>query len=74
VTGPEAVGLCFTCRWMRTVTNRRGSVFYRCARAETDPRYARYPALPMRACPGYERADPSAGTPRLPGSDTAPSA
>jgi len=59
VTGPDAVGLCFTCRWVRTATNRRGSTFYRCARAETDPRYVRYPPLPMRACPGYEAGDPS---------------
>jgi len=27
------VGLCATCIWMRTVSNRRGSVFYRCRRA-----------------------------------------
>jgi len=63
VTGPDAVGLCFTCRWVRTATNRRGSVFYRCARAETDPSYARYPALPMRACPGYEEANPPGDPP-----------
>ncbi|MGH7673176.1 MAG: hypothetical protein ACREMC_09755 [Gemmatimonadales bacterium] len=54
MTDPDAVGLCATCRWMRTVTNRRGSVFYRCARADDDPRFARYPPLPVRSCPGYE--------------------
>ena len=56
---PEDVGLCFTCRWQRVVTTKRGSVFYRCARAETDPRFPRYPALPILTCPGYEAADPA---------------
>ncbi|HEV8265375.1 MAG TPA: hypothetical protein VGQ06_10510 [Gemmatimonadales bacterium] len=64
MTGPpspsDPVGLCATCRWVRTVTNRRGSVFYRCARADTDPRFVRYPPLPMLSCPGYERIEPKA--------------
>ena len=53
------VGLCLTCRWARRVTNRRGSTFYRCARAETDSAYARYPALPRHSCAGYEGAPPT---------------
>jgi uncharacterized protein YciI len=52
----DAVGQCFTCRWMRATTNRRGSTFFRCARAETDSRFVRYPPLPVRGCPGYEDA------------------
>jgi len=48
------VGLCFTCHWMRIVTSGRGSTFYRCARAEVDPRFVRYPQLPKLACAGYE--------------------
>ncbi|PYO95016.1 MAG: hypothetical protein DMD62_03645 [Gemmatimonadetes bacterium] len=55
------VGLCATCNWVRIVTNRRGSVFYRCLRADTDPRFLRYPPLPVRSCPGYERRAPSEG-------------
>ena len=47
-------GLCATCRWVRIVKNRRGSVFYRCLRAETDPRFVKYPPLPVLRCPGYE--------------------
>src|SRR5947208_1145598 len=43
----DDVGLCLTCRWMRAVTNRRGSTFLRCGRADTAPRFPRYPALPM---------------------------
>lgn len=55
----DRVGLCFDCRWMRAATNRRGSTFYRCLKAETDPRFARYPPLPVLDCPGYERAEPA---------------
>ena len=47
-------GLCGTCTHMRSATNRRGSVFFRCLRAETDPRFVRYPPLPVRSCVGYE--------------------
>jgi hypothetical protein len=54
----DAVGLCATCRWVRIATNRRGSVFYRCLRADTDPRFLRYPPLPVLQCPGYDRRDP----------------
>jgi len=50
------VGLCFTCRWMRSTANRRGSVFFRCSRAEDDARYVRYPPLPVQSCPGFEEA------------------
>lgn len=48
---------------MRTITNRRGSTFFRCGRADTDPRFPRYPALPVLECPGYDagaRPDPDA--------------
>jgi len=50
----DSVGLCLTCRWVRASTNRRDSTFYRCGRAEADPRFTRYPPLPVRSCPGYE--------------------
>lgn len=52
----QDVGLCFVCRWKRAVANRRGSVFFRCARADSDARFVRYPPLPVRTCPGYEEA------------------
>ncbi len=49
---PE-VGLCATCRFARTQRNPRGSVFWRCARAEWDPSFRRYPPLPVRECRGH---------------------
>lgn len=51
---PRLVGLCAACRHVRRTETTRGSVFWRCGRAETDPRYARYPRLPVATCPGYE--------------------
>jgi uncharacterized protein YciI len=55
-TPAEAVGLCFICGWKRPTTTRRGSTFFRCARAETDARFVRYPPLPVRSCAGFEEA------------------
>jgi hypothetical protein len=35
-------------------TTARGSRFWRCLRADDDPRFARYPRLPVTACSGFE--------------------
>jgi uncharacterized protein (TIGR00290 family) len=59
VPGDPASGLCASCRWSRRVRNRRGSVFVRCGRADSDPRFARYPRLPVRACAGHDPALPA---------------
>jgi len=45
-------GLCATCEHLRLLASPR-SVFVRCGLAETDPDFARYPPLPVRACRGY---------------------
>ncbi len=50
----ERVGLCAACRHARLVGSDRGSVFYFCKRSETDPKFPKYPALPVLECPGYE--------------------
>ena len=50
------VGLCAECRHARVQRNARGSEFWRCLKAETDPGFERYPRLPVRECAGYERA------------------
>lgn len=49
-------GLCGSCRWARAVMSSRGSRFLRCGRADGDPAFSRYPALPVRACAGFEVA------------------
>ncbi len=48
------VGLCATCRFHRIITGAR-SAFYLCERSFTDPRFRRYPPLPVLECFGYER-------------------
>ena len=50
----DAIGLCGRCVHRREQASRRGSVFYRCARADDDPAFPRYPPLPVRRCAGYE--------------------
>jgi hypothetical protein len=50
---PDA-GLCETCRHQQLVGNTRGSEFSLCRRSRTDPRFPKYPRLPVMACPGYE--------------------
>jgi hypothetical protein len=48
-----AVGLCSVCAYAQRVTSDRGSVFYLCGRAATDPAYAKYPRLPVTSCAGF---------------------
>ena len=47
-------GLCETCRHQRVVRNTRGSAFSLCERSSTDPRFPKYPRLPVTRCAGYE--------------------
>jgi len=49
---PDA-GLCARCVHRRLVRTRR-STFVLCGRAADDPRFVRYPRLPVLHCPGYE--------------------
>lgn len=69
MTVADRVGLCAQCRHVRRIDSRRGSVFYLCKRADSDPRYARYPRLPVSRCPGFEEAAVRDGGLREPESD-----
>ena len=51
-------GLCSLCRHSRTIESARGSTFWLCTRAATDPRFRKYPPLPVLQCPGFERDGP----------------
>jgi hemoglobin len=62
MTEPEP-GLCGGCRWARAVVSARGSRFLRCGRADDDPAFARYPALPVRTCAGFEAERGAISTP-----------
>ena len=61
----NGVGLCADCRHARRIEGRRGSSFLLCGRAAADPRYARYPTLPVVRCAGHE---PVASAPDAAGS------
>lgn len=50
----RSIGLCAGCLWSRRVESARGSIFWRCARAETDAGYRKYPPLPVTSCAGFE--------------------
>ena len=54
-------GLCERCIHMQLVTSAKGSTFYLCRLSFTDPRFPRYPALPVLACTGFTPADPPRG-------------
>lgn len=51
-------GLCDSCIHARAITSSRGSTFIRCELSFTDPRFPKYPPLPVVRCEGYE-PDPS---------------
>ena len=55
-------GLCATCTHARRVTNDRGSVFYLCRLSAVDPRFPKYPRLPVIRCDGFT---PKAAPPRV---------
>lgn len=46
-------GLCGTCVNARVVESARGSRFWLCELSRTDPRFPRYPRLPVLRCGGY---------------------
>ena len=50
-------GLCDSCQHQKIVKSGRGSVFSMCLRHRTDERFPKYPRLPVKRCPGYERRD-----------------
>ena len=58
-------GLCGSCRHARRVVTPR-SVFLRCALSATDPRFERYPRLPMLACEGHAPLPDDPGVAREP--------
>ena len=51
-------GLCGACTHSRRIETRTGSVFRLCERSATDPRYRRYPVLPVLTCAGFEPIEP----------------
>ena len=52
-----AAGLCDSCVHQRVVRNTRGSSFSLCERSRTEPKYPRYPRLPVVECRGWQRRE-----------------
>jgi hypothetical protein len=52
----KTVGLCATCAHVETIRSGRGSIFCRCLLSTRDPRFLKYPRLPVLVCPGYASA------------------
>jgi hypothetical protein len=48
------VGLCAICLHARRVRSSRDAEFWLCGRSAVDPRFPKYPSLPVVRCPGYE--------------------
>jgi hypothetical protein len=49
----QDVGLCARCTHVQVVESRRGSRFYLCRLSATDPRFPKYPRLPVVQCAGF---------------------
>jgi len=50
---PVNPGLCEHCRHAEVTRSARGSVFYRCLMSRIDPRFPKYPPLPVLRCEGF---------------------
>jgi hypothetical protein len=49
----NAAGLCADCVHARAIESARGSIFILCNLSLTDPRFPKYPRLPVLSCDGY---------------------
>jgi hypothetical protein len=46
-------GLCDSCVHQKLIHNTRGSTFSMCLKSRDDPRFPKYPRLPVVKCDGY---------------------
>jgi len=50
-----SAGLCADCFHSRRIESTHGSVFFLCQLSLTDPRFSKYPRLPVLSCDGYKK-------------------
>ncbi len=50
----HSLGLCVTCVHARPIESAKGSQFLLCRLSETDPRFPKYPPLPVLTCSGHK--------------------
>ena len=63
----KSIGLCATCQHVQRITSDRGSIFYLCKLSAVDPRFPKYPGLPVLSCSGYEEEQQSSAPPKVNG-------
>ena len=56
MTSSVSPGLCASCAHAQTIESSKGSTFLLCRLSFTDPRFEKYPRLPVVACTGYRIA------------------
>ena len=56
----ERAGLCADCTYALSVESARGSTFLLCELSRSDPRFTKYPRLPVLSCAGYEKDEEQA--------------
>ncbi len=56
-SGPDP-GLCGNCAHARVVRTRKGGRFFLCLLSRVDPRFRRYPQLPVLECSGFRAGAP----------------
>jgi hypothetical protein len=49
----EKSSLCFSCHYGNHIISGKGSSFLQCQKHFENPRYPKYPVLPVFACSGY---------------------
>jgi len=47
-------GLCANCQHSRRIESDRGTIFLLCELSKSDPRFPKYPRLPVMQCSGYK--------------------
>ncbi len=50
-----SAGLCTDCLHSRRIESAHGSLFILCNLSLTDPRFPKYPSLPVLSCDGYKK-------------------
>jgi hypothetical protein len=55
-SGQAEAGLCARCAHVQVITSARGSTFYLCRLSAVDPRFPKYPRIPVLACTGFREA------------------
>jgi len=54
--GNPEFGLCTACRFAREVRSAKDRIYILCEQSLTDPRFAKYPAIPVEHCEGYQQS------------------